>query len=47
MSDFTSNFWSVFIAGVTIVSILACLALLWISGKTKAMTSHDNTTGHV
>ena len=32
MSDFTSNFWSVFIAGVTIVSILACLALLWISG---------------
>ena len=47
MSDFTSNFWSVFIAGVTIVSILACLALLWISGKTKAMTDSDNTTGHV
>ena len=47
MSDFTSNFWSVFIAGVTLVSILACLALLWISGKTKAMTDSDNTTGHV
>ena len=47
MSDFTSNFWSVFVAGVTIVSILACLALLWISGKTKAMTDADNTTGHV
>lgn len=47
MSDFTSNFWSAYVAGITIVSILACLALLWISGKTKAMTSHDNTTGHV
>jgi cytochrome c oxidase cbb3-type subunit 3 len=47
MSDFTSNFWSVFIAGVTILSILACLALLVISGKTKAMTAADNTTGHV
>lgn len=47
MSDFTSNFWSVYVAGITIVSILACLLLLWFSGKTKAMTSHDNTTGHV
>ena len=47
MSDFTSNFWSIFIAGITIVSILACLLLLWFSGKAKAMTAHDNTTGHV
>lgn len=47
MSDFTSNFWSVFVAGITIVSILACLLLLWFSGKAKAMTAHDNTTGHV
>ena len=47
MSDFTSNFWSVYVAGITLVSILACLVLLWFSGKTKAMTSHDNTTGHV
>jgi cytochrome c oxidase cbb3-type subunit 3 len=47
MSDFTSNFWSVYVAGITAVSILACLLLLWFSGKTKAMTSHDNTTGHV
>lgn len=47
MSDFTSNFWSLYVAGITLVSILACLALLWMSGKTKAMTQSDNTTGHV
>jgi cytochrome c oxidase cbb3-type subunit 3 len=47
MSDFTSNFWSIFVAVATVVSILACLALLWFSGKAKAMTVNDNTTGHV
>lgn len=47
MSDFTSNFWSIYVAGITVVSILACLLLLWFSGKAKAMTAHDNTTGHV
>jgi len=47
MSDFTSNFWSVFVTAVTIVGIIACLILLWVSGKAKAMTANDNTTGHV
>ena len=47
MSDFTSNFWALYVAGITVVSILACLLLLWFSGKAKAMTAHDNTTGHV
>lgn len=47
MSDFTSNFWSIYVAGITIVSILACLLLLWFSGKAHAMTASDNTTGHV
>lgn len=47
MSDFTSNFWPVYIASITILGMVACLVLLWFSGKTKAMTSHDNTTGHV
>ena len=47
MSDFTSNFWSSFVAIITIVSILACLLLLWFSGKARAMTASDNTTGHV
>ena len=47
MSDFTSNFWALYVAGITGVSILACALLLWFSGKAKAMTAHDNTTGHV
>ncbi len=47
MSDFTSNFWSLFVAGITVISIIACLLLLWFSGKAKAMTASDNTTGHV
>ena len=47
MSDFTSDFWSIYIAGITVVSILACLLLLWFSGKARAMTADDNTTGHV
>jgi cytochrome c oxidase cbb3-type subunit 3 len=47
MSDFTSNFWAMYVAGITGVSILACALLLWFSGKAKAMTAHDNTTGHV
>jgi cytochrome c oxidase cbb3-type subunit 3 len=47
MSDFTSNFWSFYVGGITFVSILACALLLWFSGKAKAMTATDNTTGHV
>jgi cytochrome c oxidase cbb3-type subunit 3 len=47
MSDFTSSFWSVYVAGITILSIAACGILLWFSGKAKAMTAQDNTTGHV
>jgi cytochrome c oxidase cbb3-type subunit 3 len=47
MSDFTSNFWSDYVAIITVVSILACLLLLWFSGKARAMTANDNTTGHV
>jgi cytochrome c oxidase cbb3-type subunit III len=47
MSDFTSSFWSGFVAIITVLSILACLLLLWFSGKARAMTVNDNTTGHV
>ena len=47
MSDFTNNFWSIYVAAITLVSILACLLLLWFSGWAKAMTDNDNTTGHV
>jgi cytochrome c oxidase cbb3-type subunit 3 len=47
MSDFTSNFWSVYVAGITVVSILACGLLLWLTSKVEAPTTGDNTTGHV
>ncbi|NIC43045.1 cytochrome-c oxidase, cbb3-type subunit III [Aquabacterium sp. A08] len=47
MSDFTSEFWHLYVAGLTLVSIIACLVLLWISGTTKVKAHDDNTTGHV
>ncbi len=47
MSDFTSNFWSVYVAGLTLLSILACLLLLWITARKKIVSASDNTTGHV
>ena len=46
MSDFTSSFWSFYVTGISLAGIFACL-LLWFSGKAKAMTANDNTTGHV
>jgi len=47
MSDFTSNFWSIYVSAITIVSILACLLLLILTGKSKGISASDNTTGHV
>lgn len=47
MSDFTSNFWAIYVAGISLFSILACLVLLVAAGKARAMTDADNTTGHV
>ena len=46
MSDFVSGGWSVFIAVITVVSLLACLGLLIVASKRKVMAG-DNTTGHV
>ncbi len=47
MSDFTDPFWSIYITVFTVAGIVSCLLLLWFSGKAKAMTASDNTTGHV
>jgi|JI10StandDraft_1071094.scaffolds.fasta_scaffold401871_2 cytochrome c oxidase cbb3-type subunit 3 len=47
MSDFNANFWSVYVAGLTLVSVLACLVLLWMTARKKVDSSADNTTGHV
>ncbi|MBC7601271.1 MAG: cytochrome-c oxidase, cbb3-type subunit III [Ramlibacter sp.] len=47
MSDFDANFWSVYVAGMTVFSILACVLLLWITARKKVVSDGDNTTGHV
>ena len=47
MSDFTSNFWSVYVAGITLVGIFACLVLLWVTARKKVPATADNSTGHV
>lgn len=46
MSDFIHSGWAVFIAAVTVISLIACLGLLIIASRRKVMAS-DNTTGHV
>jgi cytochrome c oxidase cbb3-type subunit III len=47
MSDFTANFWSLYVAGLTLVGILGCALLLWVTASTKVVPNADNTTGHV
>lgn len=47
MSDFVSDFWSWYVGGLTILSILACAVLLYVSGTAKVNPCENNTTGHV
>lgn len=47
MSDFTSNFWSFYVAGFTLLGIFGCLLLLWLTARKKIESADDNTTGHV
>ena len=51
MSDFTNGFWPLYVAIISLVSILACAWVLWVAGKTKVKVHagqiDDNTTGHV
>ena len=46
MSDFVNSGWSIFVAVVTVISLLACLGLLIIAARRRVM-ANDNTTGHV
>jgi cytochrome c oxidase cbb3-type subunit 3 len=46
VSDFFNSGWSIFVAAVTIVSLVACLVLLLVAAKRRVM-ANDNTTGHV
>jgi len=52
MSDFTSDFWSAYVAILTLVSILACGLLLYAMGKMRVTAkpkegATPDTTGHV
>lgn len=48
MSDFTSNFWPVFITTISLLGILGCAFLLWLTSTIKvAATDDSNTSGHV
>jgi len=54
MSDFTSDFWSVYVTVLTLVSIAACALLLYRLGKMKVQPAPKqaagggvDTTGHV
>lgn len=46
MSDFFNNGWSLFVAITTVVSLIACLALLAVASRRKPMAA-DNSTGHI
>ncbi len=51
MSDFSSTGWSIFVAAVTLLGLLACLALLFFAARRKVVMradgTPDETTGHV
>ncbi|WP_295985455.1 cytochrome-c oxidase, cbb3-type subunit III [uncultured Variovorax sp.] len=47
MSDFISRFWSDYVAVVSLLSILGCVILLWLTARKRVAASADNTTGHV
>lgn len=46
MSDFVNSGWAWFVAGSTIIGLVACLGLLFIASRRRVMAD-DNTTGHV
>jgi cytochrome c oxidase cbb3-type subunit 3 len=47
MSDFTSSHWSLYITTISLLGIVACLVLLWVTARKKSVGNADNTTGHV
>ncbi|TSD56308.1 cytochrome-c oxidase, cbb3-type subunit III [Variovorax sp. KBS0712] len=47
MSDFINNFWSSYVAVASLLSILGCVLLLWLTARKRVPSDADNTTGHV
>ena len=46
MSDFVDGFWSLYVAGITLVSIVACALLLTMQHKKRPAGQAVGTTGH-
>jgi len=46
VADFFHPGWAIFIAVVTVLSLVACIALLLVAARRRKMAD-DNTTGHV
>ena len=46
MSDFVSGFWSVYVGGITVLSIIACAVVLWLN-TVKRTTGPAQLHGHV
>jgi len=46
MSDFTNGFWSLYVAGLTVISILACAFLLMGQNRKRKPGEAVETTGH-
>ncbi len=50
MADFTSEFWSVYVAVLTIIGIAGCAILLWAQSRNQVVVSTDGeevkSTGH-
>jgi len=50
MSDFVNGFWSVYVALLTLVSVVGCGVFLWVQSKAKATAASSGevkTMGHV
>lgn len=47
MSDFFSSFWSFYVAGLTLASVIGCAVLLVVVLRKKIPSTPDDTTGHV
>jgi cytochrome c oxidase cbb3-type subunit 3 len=48
MSDFTSNFWPIFITTISLLGIFGCALLLWLTSTIKVVSTNDsNTSAHV
>jgi len=47
MSDFTSDFWDIYISVITLVSIIACGVLLKMNSVRKVAAAEIDTTGHL